>query len=337
MRVMRARRRAPSLPHRLIVDSHSATRCALIGTCSSTRTQICLLPRILRHAPPLKQGGATQDEDFFATQQQALLTLSSPAQRGVSKGQGTASHPSATPGTSSAGGASARPVPPGTAGPPCRGSRPARMTPCGSWAGRCSGRCSKQMRTGTGTPSPTTIASPLRSAGRKFSSPCEASGSAAADDVLILVVGHAQREDRVALRQQARRQLGRPLADDAQRHAVFAAFLGDARERALGRLEAGFLVARRVAMRLLADEQDRHLPRRSTPRSRRSCRQSTDTTTLRTSDGTPERSMIVIGLPSTGMRKMRDRISAMLSRTVKPLAEHEAVAPVGLQRSGCAP
>ena len=41
-------------------------------------------------------------------------------------------------------------------------------------------------------------------------------------------------------------------------------------------------------------------------------------TTFRTSEGTPERSRIVTGLPSTGKRKMRDMMAAMLSRTAMP-------------------
>ena len=43
---------------------------------------------------------------------------------------------------------------------------------------------------------------------------------------------------------------------DAQRHAVFAAFLGDARNGPLGRLEAQRLVDRNVAMGFFADEGD---------------------------------------------------------------------------------
>ena len=43
-------------------------------------------------------------------------------------------------------------------------------------------------------------------------------------------------------------------------------------------------------------------------------RQRTETTTLRISEGTPERSMMVIGRPCTGIRKIREMIWDMLSR-----------------------
>src|SRR5215472_12219537 len=56
-------------------------------------------------------------------------------------------------------------------------------------------------------------------------------------------------------------------------------------------------------------------------------RQSTDTTTLTTSDGMPERSTMVIGLPFPGMRKSWARISASSS----PATKHESVASIVLQ------
>ncbi len=43
-------------------------------------------------------------------------------------------------------------------------------------------------------------------------------------------------------------------------------------------------------------------------------RHSTETTTLRTSEGTEARSMMVRGLPSTGTRKSRDKVATMVSR-----------------------
>ena len=42
-------------------------------------------------------------------------------------------------------------------------------------------------------------------------------------------------------------------------------------------------------------------------------RHKTETTTFRTSEGTPDRSMIVTGLPATGIRNSRERILTMLS------------------------
>jgi hypothetical protein len=47
-------------------------------------------------------------------------------------------------------------------------------------------------------------------------------------------------------------------------------------------------------------------------------RESSETTTLRISDGTPEVSSTVIGLPPTGTRNWRPRILAMLSRVTSP-------------------
>ena len=47
-------------------------------------------------------------------------------------------------------------------------------------------------------------------------------------------------------------------------------------------------------------------------------RHTTETTTLSTSEGTPDRSMIVTGRPRTGMRNSRERILTMLSSTEIP-------------------
>ena len=47
-------------------------------------------------------------------------------------------------------------------------------------------------------------------------------------------------------------------------------------------------------------------------------RHRSDTTTLRISDGTLDRSTMVIGMPSVGIRNSRDRIDTMLSRTAMP-------------------
>ena len=83
-------------------------------------------------------------------------------------------------------------------------------------------------------------------------------GDGAAHDLLVVMVGHPEREDRVALRQEARRQIRGTLGHDAKRNAVFAALLGDTRQGALGRLEAEAGVARCVAVRFLTDDRHRH-------------------------------------------------------------------------------
>src|SRR6516225_4513178 len=76
-------------------------------------------------------------------------------------------------------------------------------------------------------------------------------------DVLILMAGHTEGEHRVTLRQQTRRQIRRTLTDDAQRNAVFAALLGDTKQRPLCRLEAKLLVAWCVTVCLFANYRDR--------------------------------------------------------------------------------
>ena len=53
-------------------------------------------------------------------------------------------------------------------------------------------------------------------------------------------------------------ELRRALGDHTEREAIFATLLGDAREGALGRLEAQAVVFRHIAVRFLADQQDRH-------------------------------------------------------------------------------
>src|SRR3954470_17593022 len=90
----------------------------------------------------------------------------------------------------------------------------------GCWSG-ASGR--NWICIGTETPSPVTTASPVPSAGRAAISQSKPSGRA-----LRTLVAGAHRHDSAALRQAAVGQLGRPLADQAQRYAVLAAFPGDA-------------------------------------------------------------------------------------------------------------
>ena len=80
-------------------------------------------------------------------------------------------------------------------------------------------------------------------------------GNAGLQYLLIALVRQAHRKDRVALRQDCRVQLGRPLRDDAQRNTVFAAFLGDLGDRPLCRLKARRLVDRHVAVRFFAHKR----------------------------------------------------------------------------------
>src|SRR5690606_4587083 len=79
------------------------------------------------------------------------------------------------------------------------------------------------------------------------------------DEMLVALVVEAHRDDRTALRQHALGQIRRALGDQAQRHAVFAAFLGDPLEDLAHRLPLADVLGRNIAVRLFADEQDRAL------------------------------------------------------------------------------
>ena len=85
-------------------------------------------------------------------------------------------------------------------------------------------------------------------------------GDRRAQQRLVAVVDHAHREQRAALGNDGRIELGRPLGDEAEADAVLAPFLGDAQQGAAGRREADGAVGGRVAVRLFADEQHRHRP-----------------------------------------------------------------------------
>src|SRR6185437_14635803 len=52
-------------------------------------------------------------------------------------------------------------------------------------------------------------------------------GHRGADAGLVAVVVQTHRDDRAALRQHAFGKVGRPLRDQAERHAILTAFLGD--------------------------------------------------------------------------------------------------------------
>src|SRR3954471_3284003 len=77
------------------------------------------------------------------------------------------------------------------------------------------------------------------------------------DEMLVALVVEPHRDDRAALREHALGKVRRTLRDQAERHAVLTAFLGDPLEDLAHRLSGRGLVGRDVAMRLLADEQDR--------------------------------------------------------------------------------
>src|SRR3546814_1224704 len=77
--------------------------------------------------------------------------------------------------------------------------------------------------------------------------------------MLVALVVEAHRDDRAALRQHAFGKVRGALGDQAQRHPIFTAFLGDAFENLAHRLPGADVLRRNVAMRLLADEQDRAL------------------------------------------------------------------------------
>src|SRR6185437_8136880 len=159
----------------------------------------------------------------------------------------------------------------------------------------------------------------LTQAGQRRHQPRRIVGQHGADIAAVALVVHAQREDGAALRQDRLVELRRALRHEAERDAVFAPLLGDARDRADGGLEARALVARDVAMRLVANQQDRdRLVAVAPEREVEDEPESSDTTTLTISEGTAEMSRMVIGLPATGMRRMRARISLILSRTVSP-------------------
>ena len=63
-------------------------------------------------------------------------------------------------------------------------------------------------------------------------------GNGRAQDGLVAIIRHAHGEQRAALGEDGRVELGRTLRHEAEKHAVFAAFLGDARDGAAGRAEA---------------------------------------------------------------------------------------------------
>src|SRR6185312_13667158 len=85
-------------------------------------------------------------------------------------------------------------------------------------------------------------------------------GHRRADAGLVAVVVQTHRDDRAALRQNAFGKVRRSLRNQAQRHAVLTAFLGDSLQDLSDCLAVlGILVLGHVAVRLFADEQQRAL------------------------------------------------------------------------------
>ena len=74
---------------------------------------------------------------------------------------------------------------------------------------------------------------------------------------LVAIVGEAHRKQRVALGNDGGVELRGALRDEAEIDAVFAAFLGDTRDRPAGRSEPDLAVGGDVAVGLFADEQQR--------------------------------------------------------------------------------
>ena len=109
------------------------------------------------------------------------------------------------------------------------------------------------------TPSPQAMHSRLRSAGNGIEEAARAFGHRRPHAGLVSFVVQTHRDDRAALRQHAFGQVGRTLRDQAQRNAVLTAFLGDTLEDLADGLGAAVLILGNVAVRLLADEQDRAL------------------------------------------------------------------------------
>src|SRR3954451_2497150 len=77
---------------------------------------------------------------------------------------------------------------------------------------------------------------------------------------LVAIVVQAHRDDRPALRQDTFRKVGRTLRNQAKRHTVLTAFLGNSLEDpANGLAVLRAVVFRHVAVRLFADEEERAL------------------------------------------------------------------------------
>ncbi len=79
-----------------------------------------------------------------------------------------------------------------------------------------------------------------------------------ADDLLVALIGKAHGENRRALRENGGVEFAGALRDDAERDAVFAAFLGDPRNGLAGRHEAETGIGGNVAVGFLAHDEHVH-------------------------------------------------------------------------------
>ena len=95
---------------------------------------------------------------------------------------------------------------------------------------------------------------------RKSELSADRAGLLGAQDILVALVGEAHGKDCIALGQDRRIQLRRALGDHAEGYAIFAPFLGDARNGLLGGFKAKRLVDWNVAMGLFADKGNRNPP-----------------------------------------------------------------------------
>jgi hypothetical protein len=188
---------------------------------------------------------------------------------------------------------------------------------------------SNATRIGIATPSPQMMHSRLRSAGIESRKPRAPSGIAALTNAwsrsllrrIEMIVPHC---DSTPSARSDGRWVMRPSAD-----AVLAAFLGDAAEDAADRRAVGVLLVGHVAVRFLADQQDRPgLLLAPQMAKSNTIRLSTATTVLVMSDGTPETSMIEIGLPALGHAE--DPADEVGHRVAHQHArEHELVSRIG--------
>ena len=111
------------------------------------------------------------------------------------------------------------------------------------------------MRIGTATASPKAMASPLPIEEMKLVVEIDEFGNGRADDFLVAVVGKAHGKERRALRQDRLVEFAGTLGDDAERDAVFAAFLGDAGDGLARRHEAEARIGGDIAVRFFADDE----------------------------------------------------------------------------------
>ena len=204
-----------------------------------------------------------------------------------------------------------------------------RVLPPASLVGRsATGTSRKFMRVGSGTPAPK--ANTSRGAERRDEDEQAGAGvrHRRADQRLVAVVRQPHHEHRAALGDDGGVDLGRALRDEAEEHAVLAAFLGDARQRAPRRPEADLACrpARSGAPPRRRTAAARR--RRSTGRSRTPCGDSTETTESTTSAGKPASCMMVIGLP---LRRHPEQVAQNFRHGVAAdsgVLEHEGVARV---------